>query len=170
VAQFLGRAVPVRLLLRELVSAAVVVDDVRVVDRDVRGAALEVVDRIAAVRHDALDQLVGRRDGAAGVVDELRLHVLPARDVALARGRRQGRMSSSARRSCRAASSDSAFRLLSENSTVRSYSGPNCDCSCFVRRLFSIDMTIAATTTTIAIAMTIHPQVGTGTSSLVPRC
>ena len=54
------------------------------VDGDVRGACLEVLDRIPALGHHGLDQVVRRRDRCARVVDELCLHGLPLRRVPLA--------------------------------------------------------------------------------------
>jgi hypothetical protein len=69
----------------EPVTFAIVLDDLRVVDRDVGSLLLEVVDRIPAVAHDRLDQAFGPGDRSARLVDELALQTLPALDVPLAR-------------------------------------------------------------------------------------
>jgi hypothetical protein len=62
----------------------VVLDHLRVVDRDVGGALVEVLDRVAPLGHHRLDQAVGARDSPAWVVDELRLHSLPALQITVA--------------------------------------------------------------------------------------
>lgn len=85
-AEVLGRvAAAVRACLREPVSLAVVLDHLRMVDGDVGGALLEVVDRVAALGPHRLDQAVGASDCAVRVVDELSLDALPALQVAVAR-------------------------------------------------------------------------------------
>ena len=70
----------VGLLLRDVdtVSRPVVVDDLRVVDGDIRGPPVELVDRIAPFAHHLSDQTVGDADGGRGVVHESGLHLLPA--------------------------------------------------------------------------------------------
>ena len=79
-----GTAVPL-VGVSEPVTFAIVLDDQRVVDRDVGSLLLEVVDRIPAVAHDRLDQAVGPRDRGTRLVDELALQNLPALEVPLAR-------------------------------------------------------------------------------------
>ena len=59
-------------------GVAVVLDDLRVLDGDVFGAAVEVVDRVAAGAHDVDDQRVGAVHGLHRVVDEAALDVDPA--------------------------------------------------------------------------------------------
>ena len=62
-------------------ALAVVLDHLRVVDRDVGCALLEVLDRVAALGHHRLDQAVGRDDGRLRIVDELGLHDSPRLQV-----------------------------------------------------------------------------------------
>jgi hypothetical protein len=88
-AQLFGLPCAARVRLAEPVLGAVVLDHSRMVDRHVGRALLEALDRIAALRHDRLDQLVGGGDGAAGIVDEVRLHCLPLLEVPVSGGRRQ---------------------------------------------------------------------------------
>ena len=78
---------PSALLQRDRVRAAVALDDDGMIDRDDRGAGVEVLDRVAAIPHDALDQAVGAVDRGRGVVGELGLRRLPGVDEALAGGR-----------------------------------------------------------------------------------
>src|SRR5581483_6183797 len=80
-AEILRRLAVVRRLRRQPVADPVVLDDLRMVDGYVRGALLEVLHRVAAIRHHRLDQAVRARDGGARIVDELRLHGPPACDV-----------------------------------------------------------------------------------------
>jgi hypothetical protein len=68
------------------VALPVVLDDVRMVDGDVRGTLFEVLDRVATLLHHRLDLTVRARDRGARIVDELGLHGLPAVEVALAGG------------------------------------------------------------------------------------
>src|SRR5690348_6817425 len=83
--QVLGRLVSVRARLREPVTFPVVLDHARVIDRDVAGPLLEVLDRIPALRHHRLDEAVRGRNGTARIVDELSLNGLPVPKVAIAR-------------------------------------------------------------------------------------
>ena len=76
---------PVVLRLINRVCAAVVLDDVGVVDGDVGRAMVEVVDRVAALAHHPGHQALGAPDGVLRGVDELRLHALPRRRVFLSR-------------------------------------------------------------------------------------
>src|SRR4029453_4948364 len=64
------------------VGGPVVVHHLGVVDRDVGGPLLEVVDRVAAVAHDRGDQPVGLAGGLGRLVDELGLGVAPGLEVA----------------------------------------------------------------------------------------
>src|SRR4029450_12012697 len=64
------------------VGGPVVVHHLGVVDRDVGGPLLEVVDRGAAVAHARGDQPVGRAGGLGRLVDELGLGVAPGLEVA----------------------------------------------------------------------------------------
>src|SRR5215218_3005871 len=71
---------------RDAVRGAVVLDHLRVIDRHVGGALLELVgDRVAALAHDLDDERVGLADGGGGLVDEPPLRGAPALDVAVAR-------------------------------------------------------------------------------------
>jgi len=74
---FRRRGVPA-MSIGDLARCAIVVDDASVVDGKIRGALVEVRDRIAARLHDFLNELVGARDGSARIVDEHRLHAAPA--------------------------------------------------------------------------------------------
>lgn len=58
----------------DVVGDAIVADQLGVIDRKVGGALLEIADRIAARLHHFAEQLVGRADCRAGIVDELALH------------------------------------------------------------------------------------------------
>lgn len=64
-------------------SGTVVLDDRRMIDRDVGGPLLEVVDRAAALAHDLRHEFVRVNDCARGVVDERGLHGLPLTGVPL---------------------------------------------------------------------------------------
>src|SRR5919204_263783 len=88
-AQVLGRPLAHRARPRQRVTLAIVLDDARMVDRDVGRALLEVVHRVAAVAHHRLNQHVGVVHRDIRVVDELRLYAAPLGDVSLARGRSQ---------------------------------------------------------------------------------
>src|SRR3954464_10157747 len=85
--QVFGRAVSELGGPCEAVAVAIVLDHLRMIDREVRGALVEVLDRIPAVRHDGLDQAVGLVHRAARVVDEAGLNALPFGHVALTRSR-----------------------------------------------------------------------------------
>ena len=69
--------------------SAIALDDQRVVDGDERRAVVEVLDRVAAVAHDVLDQAVGVDDRDCRIVDELGLRALPGIHEALAGQRRE---------------------------------------------------------------------------------
>src|ERR1700755_2477906 len=81
----------VGLLLRDLdtVSRPVVVDDLRVVDGDVRGPLIEFVDGIASLAHYLSHQTVGNADGRRGAVHESVLLLLPAGGEYRVRRRRE---------------------------------------------------------------------------------
>src|SRR6185503_12229089 len=86
-AQVLGARVARGRAARDAVRGAVVLDDLRVVDRDVGRALVELVrDGVAAVAHDLHHERVGLADGRAGLVDEAPLRAAPAVGVAVARG------------------------------------------------------------------------------------
>ena len=53
----------------------VMLDDDRMVDRDIPGTLFEVIHRIAARFHDVAEECVGKGDRAGGIVHETRLHV-----------------------------------------------------------------------------------------------
>src|SRR5919198_2010106 len=59
------------------VRRPIVLDDVRMVDGDRVGTRIEVVDRIAAVAHHLLDEMVRLGDGLGRRVDEAHLHRAP---------------------------------------------------------------------------------------------
>src|SRR5215208_6989280 len=88
--QVLGRALTVATRLGESVPLAIGLDHVRVVDRNVRGALLEVLDWIATLGHDRTDQIVRTCDCCTGVVDELCLNAPPGFRVAVAGCLREG--------------------------------------------------------------------------------
>src|SRR3954453_11663796 len=69
----------------DAVRGAVPLDELRMLDGDVGGPLLEVVDRIATLPHDALHQVARFRYRSRRIVDEARLRFLPLLDVALAR-------------------------------------------------------------------------------------
>lgn len=52
-------------------------DNGRVVDREIRHALIEVVDRIASCAHHLFDELIRVGHGGRRVVDELRLDAAP---------------------------------------------------------------------------------------------
>src|SRR4051794_25964829 len=83
--QLFGRAVAELGGPCEAVSVAVVLDHLRMVDREVRGALVEVLDGVAPVRHDGLDPPVGLVPRPVRVVDEAGLNALPFGRVALTR-------------------------------------------------------------------------------------
>ena len=68
---------------------AVVVDDLRVVDRDVRGPLVEIVDGVTPLAHHLSHQTVGDADRCRGVVHEPGLHLLPAGGELRVRRRRE---------------------------------------------------------------------------------
>ena len=97
------------LLDRDGVRGPVVLHHVRVLDRHVGGAPVEVLDRIAARGHHLLDQLVRVRDRLRRRVHELRLHLRPLRCEAIVRSAREsGRTSRALTRSRRSMRSASA--------------------------------------------------------------
>ncbi|CAA9219861.1 MAG: hypothetical protein AVDCRST_MAG54-514, partial [uncultured Actinomycetospora sp.] len=85
-AQVLGARRAVAVGGGDALGLPVVLDEVRLGDRQVVGAAPPVLDRVAALPHDRHDQGVGVLDGPAGVVDEPALHLLPVGQEALALG------------------------------------------------------------------------------------
>src|ERR1700742_3434067 len=62
----------------DAVRGAVVVDDLRVIERDVRRPAVEIVDGVTPFAHHLSHQTVGDTYGGGGVVHESGLHLLPA--------------------------------------------------------------------------------------------
>ena len=60
------------------VRGAVVLDDLRVVHRDVSRPLIEVVDGIAAFAHHLGHQPIGDADGGCWIIDEPGLHLVPA--------------------------------------------------------------------------------------------
>src|ERR1700727_3404158 len=81
----------VGLLLRDVDtgSAPVVVDDLRVVDGDIRGPPVEFVYGVTPLAHHLCDQTVGDAYGGRGVVHESGLHLLPAGGEFRVRRRRE---------------------------------------------------------------------------------
>ena len=78
-------------LLRDMdaVRRPVVVHDLRMVNGDVRGSPVEIVDGITPLAHHLSHQTVGDTDGRRGVVDESGLHLLPAGGEFRVRRRRE---------------------------------------------------------------------------------
>ncbi len=66
------------------VGAAVVLDDPRVIDRDVIGALLEFSDGIAPIGHHLRHKRIGLTNALGGGIDERSLDALPLREVLLA--------------------------------------------------------------------------------------
>ena len=57
---------------------AIVLDDLRMVDRDVGRPLLEIVDGITPFAHYLGHQTISDTDGGCRIVDELGLHLVPA--------------------------------------------------------------------------------------------
>src|SRR5271165_7634835 len=154
----------IALLLREMdgVSGSVVLDDRRVVDRDVGRLLVEIVDGVTALAHNLGHEPVRVAHCARRIVDECCLHHLPGSAYLSSDSGFNGRMSSSPRLRSRAASSFSAAFCSPASNTVRSYSGPNRSLSRSVLLRWVADS--AATINTAAIttlaAIKIHPQTG----------
>ena len=145
-----------RCLARQMdtVRRPVVVHDLRVVDRDVGGPTVEIVDGITPFAHHLGHQTVGDADRGRGVVDEPGLHLAPAGGE-LRQGRRRQRNNvelvplAFARRKFLLG----AFLASGLRSTTRSYSGRNAVSVAlvFLRKLTTRDRDeTAATTTTTA--------------------
>src|SRR5438309_2897967 len=75
--QVLGARLTALVCLRDLVGAPVVLNDFRVVYRDVGGALVELRHRIATFVHYLLHQLIGFRCGVFGFVNEALLNCPP---------------------------------------------------------------------------------------------
>src|SRR4051812_46176057 len=74
----LGAVVPVLLRAVDRVGGPVVLDNFRMIDRDVGRPLVEVVDRIAAFTHDVGQKPVRVVQRGRGTVDESGLHLSPA--------------------------------------------------------------------------------------------
>lgn len=73
----LGAGIAVLLRKMDAVSGSVVLDNRRVVDRDVGRLLVEIVDRITALAHHLGNQPVRVAQCARRIVDECCLHRLP---------------------------------------------------------------------------------------------
>ena len=62
----------------DIVTGPIMLDDIGMVYRDIAGPLLEIADRIAARLHYVADQCIGKGDGARWIIDEPRLHFVPA--------------------------------------------------------------------------------------------
>jgi hypothetical protein len=76
-AQFFGAGFAADLTVGDSVGQAVVFEDERVADGNIRGALLKVTDRIAARGHHVTQKPVGFRYRSSGAVHKSRLHVAP---------------------------------------------------------------------------------------------
>src|SRR5690606_8793743 len=76
-AQFLGVDRALAVGFRQCARCAIMLHDSCMLDGEIRHALVEVLDRVAAVMHHALDQVVRSHDGTRWVIHELRLHALP---------------------------------------------------------------------------------------------
>src|SRR5207247_992733 len=83
--EILRRGLAALVRLRDAVRGAVPLDELRMLDGDVRRPLLEVVRRVAAFLHDLLDERVRLDHRTGRVVHELDLRRLPALHVALPR-------------------------------------------------------------------------------------
>src|SRR5919202_1741353 len=77
-AQILGCGFASGLALRDRVRRPIVLDLLRMVDRNIGGPLLEIAHGIAACLHHLLHQAIGLPDGPLGVIDEPGLHRAPA--------------------------------------------------------------------------------------------
>ena len=118
----------------DFAGGAVILDHRRIVDGDVVGALLEVIDGISAGDEDGIDESVGLSDGAGGIVDEAALDGGPIFGEALAVGGRERTKVNFSTRFSRSMRTASARRALPCCSTVRSYSEPKCCLSCALLR------------------------------------
>ena len=71
----LGVGLPVLVARSDLATRAVVVDHVRVIDRQIVEPPVGVVHRVAAAAHHLTDEAIGLHDSRARLIHELRLHV-----------------------------------------------------------------------------------------------
>src|SRR5262249_59872142 len=80
--QILGTGPSGRVLTGDVARGAIVHYDVRMIDRNVFDALVEVADRVAAGLHDFADHAIGFGDRALRIVDESRLDLPPRVAVA----------------------------------------------------------------------------------------
>ena len=107
--QFLGVDLSGMTRVGERTGGAVVLDDRRVLDREVGCTLLEILGRVAAGTHDLVDQLIGVGHGNSGIIYEVCLNTGPARGETRAVGGAQLMEMNNARaRRARLASSRSA--------------------------------------------------------------
>ena len=84
--KFVGRGLTAGRFRVDDMRGAVVLYDVRMVDRDQFRLSLEVVDRVAALPHHLCDKLVGVDDGDDWTIDEPALQLLPLGGIPLPSG------------------------------------------------------------------------------------
>lgn len=75
--EILGIRLTAGVALSDRARCAVIGDDARMIDGNVRGALLEFAQRVAACLHEVGDEPVGLRDSALRVVHELCLRLAP---------------------------------------------------------------------------------------------
>jgi hypothetical protein len=78
-AQLFGVALPPAARVGERLCGAVVLDDIGMIDREIRDPLFEIVRGVAARAHDLFDEIVGRKNGFGRIVHELSLNSAPGR-------------------------------------------------------------------------------------------
>src|SRR5260370_27242996 len=74
----------------DVVSGSIVADSIRIIDRDIVGALIELAHGIAARVHDIGDESIRFVHCAFGIINELLLNEGPLLGIPFALGRRQG--------------------------------------------------------------------------------
>ncbi len=75
--QFLGAGLAALAALHQRLCGPIVLDHVRMIDGDVIGSSLEVLDWITACGHHLRHQIVGLGHSSVGVIDKACLHPAP---------------------------------------------------------------------------------------------
>jgi hypothetical protein len=88
--QVFGAGLSATVAQRNVVRRTIVLYDHRMIDGNVRGALIEVRDRISASLHHFVYKLIGPRNRTLRIIDKLSLHRHPTAREIRAHGRSQG--------------------------------------------------------------------------------
>jgi hypothetical protein len=81
--QVLGTRAPALVPRNDLAAGSVVVDDMRMIHREIIETAIGIVDGISAAAHHLANQAIGFEGGGPWLIDEPRLHASPRGTEAL---------------------------------------------------------------------------------------